>query len=98
MLPCENDFIYCDPPYWGSEVTYTQNKENLFSDNERLCKYMKHWASTGVYVMASGPDTPELRELYDDSGFNIHILNAKRSIRGDLGKNKSVNEILVTSY
>ncbi|WP_271254599.1 DNA adenine methylase [Pseudanabaena sp. Chao 1811] len=71
-----SDFIYADPPY---DVEFRQYAKNGFewSEQERLA----HWlAQHNCPMIASNQATPRILELYQDLGFNIHILNAPRRI------------------
>ncbi len=71
-----SDFIYADPPY---DVEFRQYAKNGFewSEQERLA----HWlAQQNCPMIASNQATPRILELYQDLGFNIHILNAPRRI------------------
>ncbi|MBD2178334.1 Dam family site-specific DNA-(adenine-N6)-methyltransferase [Pseudanabaena sp. FACHB-1998] len=71
-----NDLIYADPPY---DVEFRQYAKNGFewSEQERLA----HWlAQQNNPAIASNQATTRILELYQDLGFQIHILNAPRRI------------------
>ncbi len=70
------DFIYADPPY---DVDFRQYTKNGFewTEQERLARWL---AQHNCPMIASNQATPRILELYQDSGFKIHILNAPRRI------------------
>lgn len=70
------DFIYADPPY---DVEFRQYTKNGFewTEQERLARWL---AQHNCPMIASNQATPRILELYQDSGFKIHILNAPRRI------------------
>jgi DNA adenine methylase len=71
-----NDLIYADPPY---DVEFRQYSKNGFewSEQERLANWL---ANQNCPAIASNQATPRILSLYQDLGFQIHILNAPRRI------------------
>jgi len=71
-----NDFIYADPPY---DVDFRQYAKNGFawSEQERLAIWL---AKQDCPAIASNQATARILELYQDLGFQIHILDAPRRI------------------
>ena len=71
-----NDFIYADPPY---DVDFRQYAKNGFawSEQERLANWL---AKQDCPAIASNQATDRILELYQDLGFQIHILDAPRRI------------------
>ena len=93
------DFVYFDPPYdVVGEQSFTSYTTGGFDkrEQERLRNVVKELTEKGVLVMASNANTPFIQELYKD--FNIHVIEAKRSInsKGD-GRGK-VEEVIITNY
>lgn len=94
------DFVYFDPPYdtIGDGQSFTSYTTGGFDkkEQERLRNVIKELTNKGVFVMASNANTPYIRELYKE--FNVHIIEAKRSInsKGD-GRGK-VEEVIITNY
>lgn len=93
------DLVYFDPPYDAvgkqSFTTYTKNdfgKEQQI----RLRDTIQQLSDKGVLVMASNANTPFIQDLY--KSFNIHVIEARRSInsKGD-GRGK-VEEVIITNY
>ena len=93
------DFVYFDPPYdVVGEQSFTSYTTGGFDkkEQERLRDVIKELTEKGVLVMASNANTPFIQELYKD--FNVHVIEAKRSInsKGD-GRGK-VEEVIITNY
>ncbi len=93
------DFVYFDPPYdVVGEQSFTSYTTGGFGkkEQERLRDVIRKLTERGVLVMASNANTPFVQELYKD--FNIHVIEAKRSInsKGD-GRGK-VEEVIITNY
>lgn len=79
------DFVYFDPPYdpFDDKETFTSyTKFNFFKeDQKRLADLFKELSNKGVYVMLSNHNTKFINDLYQ--GFNIYVVNAKRTINAD---------------
>ena len=93
------DFVYFDPPYdVVGEQSFTSYTTGGFDkkEQERLRDVVKELTEKGVLVMASNANTSFIQELYKD--FNIHVIEARRSInsKGD-GRGK-VGEVIITNY
>ena len=93
------DFVYFDPPYdVVGEQSFTSYTTGGFDKKEqaRLRDVFRELTDKGVFVMASNANTEYIQELYKD--FNIHVINARRSInsKGD-GRGK-VEEVIITNY
>ncbi len=93
------DFVYFDPPYdVVGEQSFTSYTTGGFDKKEqaRLRDVFKELSDKGVLVMASNANTVYIQDLYKD--FNIHVINARRSInsKGD-GRGK-VEEVIITNY
>ncbi len=95
--PAAGDFVYCDPPYDGAEVTY---QEHWFKDvNQRALRdSVRRWAERGVRVMVSNADTPLIRQLYAGDPFTLHPVSAPRNINCDGAGRGPVDELIVTTY
>jgi len=94
----KNDFIYFDPPYDSDTSTFNSYTEDGFSkkDQIRLSKVFKKLDKKGCYVMLSNHNTSLINELYKD--YNIHIIEAKRSINSNGKKRGVVEEVIITNY
>ena len=95
----KGDFIYFDPPYDSeNDDTFNSYTEEGFGKEEqrRLAKVFQELDKRGVYVMLSNHNTLLINELYKD--FNIHIIEAKRSINSKGNKRGKVEEVIITNY
>ena len=94
----KGDFVYFDPPYDSDTTTFNSYTEEGFGKEEqrRLAKVFKELDSRGVYVMLSNHNTLLVNELYKD--YNIHIIEAKRSINSKGTKRGNVEELIITNY
>ena len=94
----KGDFVYFDPPYDSDTSTFNSYTEEGFGKEEqiRLARTFKELSDKGVYVMLSNHNTILINELYKD--FNIHIIEAKRSINSKGSKRGNVEEVIITNY
>lgn len=94
----KGDFVYFDPPYDSDTSTFNSYTEEGFGKEEqiRLASTFKELSDRGVYVMLSNHNTILINELYKD--FNIHIIEAKRSINSKGSKRGNVEEVIITNY
>lgn len=94
----KGDFVYFDPPYDSDTSTFNSYTEEGFGKEEqrRLAKVFKELDERGVYVMLSNHNTLLVNELYKD--YNIHIIEAKRSINSKGSKRGNVEEVIITNY
>ena len=96
----EGDFVYFDPPYdsVSKNQTFNSYTEEGFGKEEqkRLSKVFKDLDKKGVKVMLSNHNTELINKLYKD--YNIHIIEAKRSINSKGNKRGKVEEVIITNY
>ena len=94
----KGDFICFDPPYDSETSIFNSYTEDGFGKEEqrRLAKVYKELSNKGCYVMLSNNNTTLIKELYKD--FNIHIIEAKRSINSNGKKRGKVEEVIITNY
>ena len=93
------DFVYFDPPYdVVTNQSFTSYTTGGFDkkEQERLAKVFKELSEKGVYVMLSNSNTEFINELYKD--FNIHVIEARRSINSKGDKRGKVEEVIITNY
>ena len=103
----ENTFVYLDPPYRPLSPTAQFNSytEGGFTDDsqEELARFYRLLDKRGVKVMLSNSD-PRNHDpsdtFFDDlyAGFNIHRIQAKRSINSKRDRRGYLSEIVVTNY
>ena len=98
----EKDFIYFDPPYFPLSKTssFTGYQKTDFIENEqrRLAKVFHELDKKGCLVMLSNSDAPFIRDLYGKTGFNMHVVKARRSINCIGTKRGKINELVITNY
>jgi len=92
-----NDFVYFDPPYIPvsktSDFTSYTTDDFTMDDQKALAEVFRDLSNRGVSVMLSNSDASEIRELY--AGFEIKIIQARRSINSKGDARGPVNEVLV---
>jgi len=97
-----DDFVFCDPPYHPISNTsyFTGYSQNSFDkkDQECLRDICVELASRGVKVMVCNSDCEFIRSLYKQINFNIHLIEAARSINSNIKKRGMIYELLITSY
>jgi DNA adenine methylase len=93
-------FLYFDPPYAPlsstSHFTYYTAGGFLTYDQYRLKNLMDFLTFAGSKVMITNSHAPLIRELYKD--YNIHELEAKRSINCKGSKRGEIKELIITNY
>ncbi|MEO8799575.1 MAG: Dam family site-specific DNA-(adenine-N6)-methyltransferase, partial [Polyangiaceae bacterium] len=94
------DFVYFDPPYAPASATsdFTAYAAGGFGfeEQKRLANELEALRDRGAMAMLSNADTPEMRALY--APFEVHVVNAPRSINADGAKRGSARELLVTTW
>lgn len=95
---CENDFLYCDPPYFNSTATYNENNGWNETDENELLTMLKNanvkWALSNNFKT-----NPNLKEWAEKNGFVIHCLNGGYGNCNYQKKDKSEDiEVLITNY
>lgn len=96
----KGDLVYFDPPYvplnkTSSFTAYTDKgfDEDMQIRLKELCDYI---TDIGAYFMLSNSHTDYILELYQ--GYNIHTVEAKRSINSKGTGRGKVKEVIVTNY
>lgn len=94
----KNDFVYFDPPYDSDLETFTDYTKVGFGKNEqiRLSECYKSLDKKGVKCMLSNHNTKLINELYKN--YNIHIIEARRSINSKGNGRGKVQEVIITNY
>ncbi len=94
------DFVYFDPPYdtFEEQNNFTAYSKDVFgkSEQSRLASVYKSLTEKGVFVMLSNHNTKYINELYKD--YNIHTIQAKRSINSKATGRGNVEEVIITNY
>lgn len=96
----KSDFVYFDPPYdtFDEQNNFTAYSKQNFGKTEqvRLSEVFKRLSDKGVFVMLSNHNTKLINDLYKD--FNIHVVQAKRSINSKANGRGNVEEVIITNY
>ena len=81
--PTSSDLVYVDPPYWDTFTAYTGT---TFGEQEQklLCTLCSELPSS---VVCSNSNNDFIKNLYSD--FEIHEVDARRSINCDASKRES---------
>ncbi|AWX69759.1 DNA adenine methylase [[Mycoplasma] anseris] len=96
----KGDFIFFDSPYAPlSDTTFDAYTEEGFNkeDHIRLAKLFDKLTKRGCYCMLTNHDTELIRCLYDNKGYRIEVVEAKRSINSD-AINRKGKEIIICNY
>lgn len=93
------DAVYMDPPYIPHSVTsnftgYTSEGFTM-EDQKRVAQTARELVERGVHVLLSNNDVPVIYELYE--GFEIHKVEARRSVNSKGDKRGPVGEVLIRS-
>lgn len=95
----ENDLVYFDPPYKpvSQDAYFTEYSADGFEkeDQERLLDIAKMLNEQDVYVILSNSGVTY--DLYDDAGFDVNVVGARRSINSDGDNRDEVDEIIATN-
>jgi len=94
------DFCYFDPPYWPVNETsnFTSYTSDGFDgeDHEHLAEVALRLKKKGVHVILSNADVPAVRKLYGGGKFQIHSVEARRSVNSKGSKRGKVGELIIT--
>ncbi|GHT59819.1 site-specific DNA-methyltransferase (adenine-specific) [Spirochaetia bacterium] len=94
----EHSFIYFDPPYHPfKKSSFTAYQAGGFGEDEqtRLRDVFLELTERGVPCLLSNSDTPFIRELYRDKGFDIISVSANRAINSAVGGRGKIGEVLI---
>lgn len=102
----ENTFFYLDPPYKPLSKTSSFNSyaKGEFNDSEQIrlkgfCTQLDNlnhqWVLSNSDVKGKNPNDNFFDDLYSD--FNIHRVNARRSINANPTKRGKLTELLITN-
>jgi len=96
------DICYLDPPYHPMSKTanFTEYALGSFSlkDQERLRDICIKLDEGGIIFVLSNSDTPEIKELYRDTGFTLKGLKTRRSISSKSSSRNSGKEVLISNW
>ncbi|MBV6342130.1 DNA adenine methylase [Candidatus Magnetobacterium casense] len=91
------DFIYADPPYHGGFTAYTAAGFTE-QDQTDLAQVCANLATKGCHVLASNSNTDFVKQLWGQyECFDLHEVDAPRSINCDGTGRKKVKELIITN-
>lgn len=93
-------FVYLDPPYdpVSDTANFTGYNKGGFDRKEqlRLKEYCDELTRQGIKFLLSNSATEFIKSLYSE--YDIHIVQAKRSINSNGSKRGAVDEVLIRNY
>ncbi len=93
-------FVYLDPPYdpVSDTANFTGYNKGGFDKKEqlRLKEYCDELTRQGIKFLLSNSATEFIKSLYSE--YDIHIVQAKRSINSNGSKRGAVDEVLIRNY
>ena len=96
----ENDFVYCDPPYFKSVATYNESGKWTDKDEQRLYKALDELNEKGIKFALS--NNLKYGNTYVQEwmkNYNVHYINADYNNCNYQKKDKSEDcEVLITNY
>lgn len=99
-LAGEGDVIYCDPPYEPLPGTagFTNYAAGGFGWAEQVslaeCCVAAH--QRGARVVISNSTAPRVIKLYEQHGFDLHHVSARRAISSKGSTRETANDIVAT--
>jgi DNA adenine methylase len=98
----EEDLVYCDPPYDpnGDASTFAEYSSDVFGkeEQERLRDLALELNDQGVHVVISNaPSVGELYKPFNEDGFHVSEVGARRAINSNGDGRGEVNEVIVTN-
>ncbi len=93
--PCQDDFVFLDPPYDTEFSTYAQN-EFTKEDQKRLANYLIHKCE-GKWMLII-KYTPFIFDLYQHDGIIIKTFDKKYLVSFMNRNNKNAEHLIITNY
>ena len=91
----EHDFVYLDPPFYGTFDQYDPNKF-VPEQHEKLASFCEKIQQKKAKFMLSNSDNEFIRNLYKK--FNIEIVKSKRFISCKANQRGSQPELIIRNY
>lgn len=95
----KHDLVYADPPYLpaqkGGFVSYGASRFGL-DDHASLAARLADIKKQGTHIIVSQSDDPRIRELYPESVFSLHRVEARRSVNSKGSERGPVGELIIT--
>lgn len=95
VSPCEDDFVFLDPPYDSEFSTYAKNEFSKF-DQERLARFMlKECRAKWMLVIKN---TDFIYSLYNNGEVKIRAFDKKYNVSFMNRNNRKTTHLLITNY
>lgn len=93
-VPQEGDFIFLDPPY---DTEFSEYAKNSFEKNDqvRLAEFLYNTSARFMLIIK---DTPFIRALYENRGFNILNFNKTYMVNFQNRNDRDVVHLMITNY
>lgn len=95
-----DSFVYLDPPYHpiSESSSFTGYVQGGWDEGEqlRLRDVCNSLNGNGIKFLLSNSSSDFIREIYSD--YNIHIVQAKRSVNSNPSRRGQVDEFLIRNY
>ena len=95
-----DSFVYLDPPYHpiSESSSFTGYVQGGWDEGEqlRLRDVCNRLSERGIKFLLSNSASDFIREIYSD--YNIHIVQAKRSVNSNSSRRGQVDEFLIRNY
>lgn len=95
IKPCEDDFVFLDPPYDSEFSTYAQNAFTR-DDQQRLADYLINECKAKWMLIIKNTDF--IYSLYDKEGVNIRTFDKEYVVSFMNRNDKKVTHLLITNY
>jgi DNA adenine methylase len=95
IKPCEDDFVFLDPPYDSEFSTYAQNAFTR-DDQQRLADYLINECKAKWMLIIKNTDF--IYSLYDKEGVNIRTFDKEYIVSFMNRNDKKVTHLLITNY
>ena len=93
-VPKKGDFIFLDPPY---DTEFSEYAKNSFEKNDQI-RLAEFLYKTPAMFMLIIKDTPFIRKLYENRGFNILNFNKKYMVNFQNRNDRDVIHLMITNY
>lgn len=95
IKPCEDDFVFLDPPYDSEFSTYAKNAFTR-DDQQRLADYLINECKAKWMLIIKNTDF--IYSLYDKEGVNIRTFDKEYVVSFMNRNDKKVTHLLITNY
>lgn len=96
------DLIYFDPPYVPLNPTsnFTSYTGAGFTeaDQRQLAETYHLLNERGCLLMLSNSTAPLVYELYEDFGYHMHTISARRAINSKADRRQPISELLISNF